>query len=720
MGDDHWRSDATEYFVARNRLSRPEACRNAEQGHPVILPFVACRPADTKGVINGAERTLTNNITDRSIPGAYPMSTLAPTDTGTAARPASTSSTSSAPNTGVFANLSTRTSRRASSPSSASGGGALHALVAHSMALASPAAPVHADPSANNFFNPTRLAKIRFNGPVTSGSIDYYTGTVKKDAQGRLEADDFLVNSLLQFAQTPTLGSTRTLRDTELQGDQASLTFSMDPRIVQCHDDFSKLCRVSDIDIKRHATSQQKSALGEDDVPIIIPTLLKVMLEGRAAFKPDAKVGLPGRENQHPYDYLAEMMPQIISDNPGLKTGLDGVLGDRPDYRARLAASQLLKMATEKQSAPAGWALSTGLAVGFQTPWVQAAIPAFTRFLGQHNLSPTRAAAALAGLNTIPSTMIEMVDATIGFAILSAFKKEDWTIREIAPKAALAGLISGVTSFPYNLLQETGGIPDGRFPAIRNIANLGLNVVAAATQVMGAGIGIPMEAQAGKAKLTAALAHSIGEQDGLLSMPSDVRDAKQAEAYINELASRATHHNPSDGVAQASVPLMLGAAMMSVALNAQGIVTHGQQPLIPDAALKIIDITTFQPIEAHTLHAVWLASKVDMPPLMKSDERKHKMLLDALTRAETSGKPFTREDLNRIDPNLLRKMGAAISETVMSVIQLIPHSADGLRGRDTRLSSRVIYPQPASDSEHAGENRAQLPQIRIGDPADAV
>lgn len=591
---------------------------------------------------------------------------------------------------------------------SAEPGGLFHTLVSSTAHVA--AATVHAKSHAS-FFHSAFETERRFNEPVKSGE---FLGTVKKDSGGRLGADDYLIDSLLQFAQTPTPGSTRTLRGIEMHGDEARLVFSMDPKIEKCHADFSEFCRVSDVLVTKHATTRNTVMLDEESIPILIPVMLKVMLEGRDAFKPNAKVGLPGHENQHPYDYLAEMKPQIMSDNHGLKAGLDRVLADRPDYRARLAAAQLLKMATEKQAAPGGWAMSTALAAAFQTPWVLAAIPAFAHFLEQKNLSPTRAAAALAGLNMIPSTFIEMIDATIGFAILSTFKKEEWTLREIAPKAALAGLISGVTSFPYNLLRESGGIPDGPYPVVRDIANLGLNFAAAVTQVTGAGIGVPMEAQAGKARLTAALAHSIGDQDGLLSMPSDLRSDAQVKAYVDELAARATHHNPSDGVAQASVPVMIGAAMIAVVLDAKSIVTHGKEHFFPDEFLKIVDIVAFQPIEAHALHVIWLASKAGMSSLLKSDEDKQKKLMAALTEAERLGRPFTRDDLRAIDAHLLKRIGGAISDAVMATIQRVPHNVDGLRGRDTRLQSRVIYPAARTGVQ------GRTSEAPIDDPGETV
>jgi hypothetical protein len=541
---------------------------------------------------------------------------------------------------------------------------------ATSLNLAAPAAPTLVDSPRS----------------ATSSPI-YFKGSVKKDLHGQFISDDPFIDSLLKLAPED-------LRNIQLQCDRADLAFHMDPRLERCYTDFEELCSVRDVEIRKNAKSQKKVRLGEEDIPILIPSLLKVILEGRDAFKSEARVGLSGRDEQHPYDYLAEMMPRVESSNTELQRVLNGVLSNRPDYRARLAASQLLKVATEKQPALAGWAASTALAALFQPPWVELVIPAAMKSLG--GLSPTRTAAAIAGINMIPSTAIEMIDAAIGFAILSIFKKKEVSLREIAPKAALAGLISGVTSFPYNFLQQSGGIPEGSYPWLRNAANLLLNFAAAVTQVMGAGISVPMEAEAGKSTLTAALAQSVREPGGLLSMPPGIRDAKQAEAYIKELARLATHCNPSDGVAQASVPLMLFAAALSFALNSKGIVTHGQHSLIPEAALQIIDITTFQPIEAHTLHLVWLASKADLWPLMKSDERKHKMLLTALTQAEASGKPFTRDDLNRIDPNLLRKMGDSISDVVMSGIHLF--------GRGTRVSARVDFPSgPANEQNPATE-----------------
>ena len=590
----------------------------------------------------------------------------------------------------------------------------ISALAAQSMALAVPATPAETAIAADGFFNPTRLAKVRFSEPVKTGSISYYTGTVEKNAHGRLEADEYLVNALLQCTQMPTTTSARVLGNIDLQGGEANLTFSIDPRIIQCHADFEALCVVSDATTKTHSTSTTTRALGGKPVPILIPTLLRVLTEGRSAFKPDAKMGIPGHETQHPVDYLAEMMPQISSNNPALKHGIDGVLADRPDYRARVAAAQLLLMASTKETAVGGWALSTALAAVTNTPWVVYALPAFTRFLSSVNLSPTRAAASVAGLNMIPSTVIEIVDAAIGFVILNTLKKEDSSFKEIAPKALLAGVVSGLTSFPYTMLQQSGGIPDGSYPVLRDVANVALNVAAAVTQVMGAGISIPMEAQDGRQRLTAALTHSARDEDGLMSVPAHLADDKQVKKYFDDLSAKSTHYNPSDGAAEAAAPMMVGAALLSVALDSQSIVTHGAERLVSEGGMKIIDILGFQPIESHTLHAVWLASKMNIPLVMTSDEKKYKLLLEALTHAETTGVPFSRKDLDKIDPDLLRRLGSTISSVVMSVIHSVPGGIDLIRGRDTSLSGRIFYP-PAASAESVVP-----PQIQSGDPAAMV
>lgn len=227
-----------------------------------------------------------NEITSQHNNEPIEMSTLPLPDTGSAARAASVASTTRAPGPGVLASLLGRMRKKSNSMNSAEPGGLFHTLVTSTAGVA--AATARADSHAS-FFQTER----RFNAPAKSGE---FLGTVKKDSGGRLGADDYLIDSLLQFAQTPTPGSTRTLRGIEMHGDEARLVFSMDPKLEQCHADFSELCRVSDIFVRKHAATRNTVMLDEESVPILIPVMLKVMLEGRAAFKPDAKLSLSGRE----------------------------------------------------------------------------------------------------------------------------------------------------------------------------------------------------------------------------------------------------------------------------------------------------------------------------------------------------------------------------------------------------------------------------------------
>jgi len=612
-------------------------------------------------------------------------------------------------------------SRAGSNVSSQGGLPTITALARQGVVMAGPAAASAATVASKNFFNPTRLAKIRISGATKTGSINYYTGKVEKRADKKLEADEFLVDGFLQFAQTPTASSPQVLGEIDLRGGEASLTFSMDPRIIQLHADFDKRCMVSDIETRIHSTSEKMKPLGGDPVSILIPMLLRVMTEGRSAFKPNAKMEIPGHEEQHPYDYLVEMMPQISSDNPTLAAGLQRVLLDRADYRARVAAAQVLAIASEKTTAVDGWAASVGLAILTETPWVVALLPAFILFLTRAGLSPAKAAASIAGLNMIPSTVIEIVDAFIGFLILLKLKKKDASFRELAPKALLAGVVSGMTSFPYNLLQESGGIPDGAYPVLRDIGNVVLNTAAAGTQIVGAGLGLPMESQAGRLNLTAAMTHDARDPNGLMSVPAHLKTDKEVEDFFDDLSAKATHYNPSDGAAEASVSMMMGAAMMSVALDGRAIISHGAERLLSQRVMNIIDILVFQPIEAHTLHAVWLASKINIPLVKNSEEKEYKLLVVALTNAEISGVPFTRADLDKINPELLKRLGSSISSMVMSVIDLPPTIIDAVRGIDTSLSGSIKYPKPIPPVDpNAPAKQVSLPQIQINDPEDAV
>jgi len=83
--------------------------------------------------------------------------------------------------------------------------------------------------------------------------------------------------------------------------------------------------------------------------------------------------------------------------------------------------------------------------------------------------------------------------------------------------------------------------------------------------------------------------------------------------------------------------------------------------------------------------------------------------------------PFTRADLDKINPELLKRLGSSISSMVMSVIDLPPTIIDAVRGIDTSLSGSIKYPKPIPPVDpNAPAKQVSLPQIQINDPEDAV
>lgn len=617
-------------------------------------------------------------------------------------------STPSSQHLGVFQGLSVRRPRSDSGASMTSESG-IAALVMSGMNLASMGVPQTAKiETLEEWFHPVRLAKIRLSGPVRAGSVDYYTGVLKKDDHGRLTADDFFVNEVINLARAtnPDIDNI-----TLEEGDQ--MTVSMNPKMIQCLDDMRNLCQVGNVAVKKKRGSDDMVEL-KGEVSILLSTMVKVMMEGRDAFKDHIKMGIRGHENQHPYDYLSSMTPTITSNNPALRTAVEDAIESRADYCAKLAAGHIKNMAARKRTEPGGWALSTSLAVATSLPWVKAVIPAVMTYLRHQGYSPTREALALAGIDTAPNPLIEFMDTLIGMFIMASLKNEEVNKKRAVGMGTLAAGLTAVTTFANKVMQETGGIPIPGGSAAGayfvKFANVFISGITTTTQAIGAGISVPGEAQDALLKTTSAVTKSIDDPEGILRMPASIQTEQEAKGYVDFLSARGTFDDPGDGAFAESTFWMMATSMLSVGLHGEETWTAGEKALIPFETMQVFDTVAFQPIEAHTLHAVWLRAKLNLPPILPGEAMKEKMLLAAITRCEVEGRKFTRKDLNDIDSQILPHWGSAISDMVMTSIDFVPN----MLGFPMTLKERVPYPTPAAPDEE------RAPRIVINDVEGAV
>ena len=335
-------------------------------------------------------------------------------------------------------------------------------------------------------------------------------------------------------------------------------------------------------------------------------------------------------------------------------------------------------------------------------------------YLRHQGYSPTREALALAGIDTAPNPIIEFVDTLIGMFIMASLKKEEVNKKRAVGMGALAAGLTAVTTFVNKVMQETGGIPIPGGPAAGaffvKLTNLFISGITTTTQVIGAGVSVPGEAQDALLKTTAAITKSIDDPEGILRMPASIQTEEEAKGYVDFLSARGTFDDPGDGAFAESTFWMMATSMLSVGLHGVETWTAGKKALIPFETMQVFDTVAFQPIEAHTLHAVWLCAKLNLPPLLPGEAMKEKMLLAAITRCEVEGRQFTRKDLDEIDSQILPRWGSAMSHMVMTAIDAVPN----MLGFPMTLKDRVPYPQPTAP----GEERA--PQIVVNDAEGAV
>ncbi|PPU99511.1 type III effector [Xanthomonas hyacinthi] len=500
-----------------------------------------------------------------------------------------------------------------------------------------------------------------------------HAGAVRRNAEGLL-SDDPVVHALLAYVQA----------DQEIpaeiaSSDISSLELHAHPQLATAVDAFKRAFTVETADLVSHADASGR-ATEQIDADIHIAMLLKAIEQGARAFGPNASIEVEGRGSLPVDQFLASHAPTINSNDDLLgKFVNDKVRNDR-DLLTRLGAQSLLHAATKKEFQLLGLAGSIGVSSGLGSAWELGVSQLLKNAMFGKGFSPSKYALQAAGIDSAPPALIETLDTLCVLSIIKGMKGEDWSLRDLLPKAMKAGAISSALSFPNNLLQYTG------FKS--RPADLAANTVTSEAAIFGAASGIPPELKESEELMRAGLFQSM--KDGVIARPAGEASAKHT---IEQMARHALDIAPGESTAVKSMGLAAIVGMMPL------IASDKATGLASEQLLRIVRSAVFNPIEAIALNAIALGGRIKVPGLFDSDNAKHArvvqtILVRASQQMDAGNRTISAEELHRqLAPRseFLRHMGAAIVKGMNLSMDAIPMLARKLGYGKAPLDARIPY-----------------------------
>ncbi|MFC0156258.1 XopB/HopD1 family type III secretion system effector [Xanthomonas dyei] len=510
-----------------------------------------------------------------------------------------------------------------------------------------------------------------------------YTGLVRRESS-RLVSADPVVHALLSFAQVDQPFPSQVA---STDGVRLELVSRRDPE--KALEEFKDAFTVETAQLMSAADSSERTS-EQIDADIHIPLLLKAIERGSAAFGPSALIEMADGSQISAKAFLASCAPDVMSNDDVLSAFINQKLKGDEDLQVRLGAQELLYVATKKEFQLGGLAGSIGVSSVIGSAWELGASELLKKAIFGNNFSPSQYALQLAGIDSVPPLIIETMDTMFVLAIIKGMKGEDWSMRDLLPKAMKAGAISSVVSFPNNVLQYTG------FKS--GAGDLAANATTTEAAIFGAASGIPPEVKESEELMRAGLFQSI--KDGVMAHPGQKMGPEEA---IEQMTRHALDVAPGESTAVKSMGLasIVGMIPLIAGSKATG--------LLSEKVLRIFRSTVFNPIEAIALNALALGGRVHVPGLFESDNAKHARVVQTiLARAseemESGAREITAEELHQIlapKSEFLRHVGTAIVKGMNASFEALPALARKLGYGDTPLTKRIPYQDLAvSNTSH--------------------
>ncbi|MBO9746805.1 type III effector [Xanthomonas phaseoli pv. dieffenbachiae] len=508
-------------------------------------------------------------------------------------------------------------------------------------------------------------------------------GLVRREA-GRLVSADPVVHALLSFAQVDQPVPSQVA---STDGVRLELVSRRDPE--KALEEFKEAFTVKTAQLMPAANSLERKA-EQINADIHIPLLLKAIERGSAAFGPSALIKMADGSQISAKAFLASCAPDVTSNDDVLSRFISQKIKGDEDLQVRLGAQELLCVATKKEFQLGGLAGSIGVSSILGSAWELGASELLKKAIFGKNFSPSHYALQLAGIDSLPPLLIETMDTMCVLAIIKGIKGEEWSMRNLLPKAMKAGAISSIASFPNNVLEYTG------FKS--RLGNLAANMTTTEAAIFGAASGIPPEVKEGEDLMRAGLFQSI--KNGVMARPSENMGPEEA---IEQMARHALDVAPGESTAAKSMGLASIVGMIPL------IAGNKATGLLSERVLRIFRSTVFNPIEAIALNALALGGRIHVPGLFDSDNVKHARVVQTiLARAseqmESGAREITAEELHQIlapKSEFLRHVGTAIVKGMNASFEALPALARKLGYGETPLTKRIPYQDLAvSDMSH--------------------
>ncbi|CAD0302639.1 XopB/HopD1 family type III secretion system effector [Xanthomonas hortorum] len=510
-----------------------------------------------------------------------------------------------------------------------------------------------------------------------------HVGSVRRES-GRLVSDNPVVHALLSFAQADQPFPSQAA---SIEGVRLEMASRRDPG--KALEEFKDAFTVETAQLMPTADSSERTA-EQIDADIHIPLLLKAIERGSAAFGPSALIEMADGSQISAKAFLASCAPDVMSNDDVLSAFINQKLKGDEDLQVRLGAQELLHVATKKEFQLGGLAGSIGVSSMLGSAWELGASELLKKAIFGKNFSPSQYALQLAGIDSVPPLIIETMDTMCVLAIIKGMKGEDWSMRDLLPKAMKAGAISSVVSFPNNVLQYAG------FKS--GLGDLAANTTTTEAAIFGAASGIPPEVKESEELMRAGLFQSI--KDGVMAHPGENMGPEEA---IEQMTRHALDIAPGESTAVKSMGLASIVGMIPL------IASDKATGLLSEKVLRIFRSAVFNPIEAIALNALALGGRVHVPGLFESDNAKHARVVQTiLTRAsehmESEEREITAEELHQIlapRSEFLRHVGTAIVKGMNASFEALPALARKLGYGETPLAERIPYQDLAvSDTAH--------------------
>ncbi|AYB54305.2 type III effector protein [Ralstonia solanacearum] len=434
------------------------------------------------------------------------------------------------------------------------------------------------------------------------------------------------------------------------------------------------------------ASQLQEEKLGKTST--LTPLLLSVIAHGHGGLGSNDQVRDLSGKHVPVHDFLAALAPQVSVNDPELALVFNSKLHADTEASAKLGAATLLQMATNKTFALKELAMSLAISSGLGALWELGGAELIKNALKTLNLSPTRYILSAAGVDSVPSAIIEIADSAIVLSAVKAMNQAAASflqrLRESLPAATVAGIKSAVGSYANNVMQymSTGS----------SRVDLALNTATTEVAILAAASGIPGEIKDNEANLKAAILEQM--RKGLMEPPhrephmSPEQYTAQLKKHVEKVAQQALDMSPGNGIAQKSLAFASMVGLIPLLLSDK--VTN----LVPESTLRIMRSTMFNPIESIGMNVLVLTSKINIPGLMNSDAQKHKQVMNRILQEATLGKPLQDGEVHQLFHQWdgLNRAGRVVLEGMSLTMDALPNKLTRMvKGEPAPLSQRIAY-----------------------------